>query len=457
MAVCSAALGSSKKKKKQKRKRDSAPEGPAQEDPIQHSDHSSDHVRGKGETKERKRERRREHPRHRSSAHPESDSSSSDGEAWREARSWSREKAKRGRRRSASHRDKEAWGRQDGGRGGGRGGGRDKIELQSVGSGDGKENQEKVVSLENGSGVKNRWSERGGARKERRSSPHQQGTGSKSCSPAGSTSLAEEAEREGQITKRYQERGTGGGDMSAPSPRRYGGCNAPDVCSDDELEVCRICHCEGDEGCPLITPCHCTGSLGFVHQGCLNQWIKSSDTRCCELCQYDFVMETHLKPLRKWEKLQMSTNERRKILCSVMFHLVSIGCVLWSLYVLINRTLHEINLGRNTDDMWRISVVKYYTAEGVLEWPFWMKLVVVAIGVTGGLVFMYIQCKVYWSLWKRLKAFNRVITVQNCPEKSPPTNAALANGKHPETVEVPIGPAPEVIQTDSDPAEENPV
>lgn len=62
---------------------------------------------------------------------------------------------------------------------------------------------------------------------------------------------------------------------------------------------CRICHCEGDDESPLITPCHCTGSLRFVHQACLQQWIKSSDTRCCELCKYEFIMETKLKPLRK--------------------------------------------------------------------------------------------------------------------------------------------------------------
>lgn len=64
----------------------------------------------------------------------------------------------------------------------------------------------------------------------------------------------------------------------------------------------RICHCEGDDESPLITPCHCTGSLHFVHQACLQQWIKSSDTRCCELCKYEFIMETKLKPLRKVRK-----------------------------------------------------------------------------------------------------------------------------------------------------------
>uniref|UniRef100_A0A672S8J0 RING-CH-type domain-containing protein n=1 Tax=Sinocyclocheilus grahami TaxID=75366 RepID=A0A672S8J0_SINGR len=108
-----------------------------------------------------------------------------------------------------------------------------------------------------------------------------------------------------------------------------------------------ICHCEGDEECALITPCRCTGSLRFVHQGCLHQWIKSSDTRCCELCKYAFIMETHLKPLRKWEKLQMSTSERRKIFCSVTFHLAAVVCVIWSLYVLIDRTTEEIRQGKN--------------------------------------------------------------------------------------------------------------
>ncbi|XP_029377757.1 E3 ubiquitin-protein ligase MARCHF8 isoform X1 [Echeneis naucrates] len=167
-------------------------------------------------------------------------------------------------------------------------------------------------------------------------------------------------------------------------------------------DCCRICHCEGDDESPLITPCHCTGSLRFVHQACLQQWIKSSDTRCCELCKYEFIMETKLKPLRKWEKLQMTASERRKIMCSVTFHVIAITCVVWSLYVLIDRTADEIRqAGR---------------IPGILEWPFWTKLVVVAIGFTGGLVFMYVQCKVYIHLWRRLKAYNRVIYVQNRPE-----------------------------------------
>ena len=69
---------------------------------------------------------------------------------------------------------------------------------------------------------------------------------------------------------------------------------------EDEGDLCRICQMgEDSPGNPLIQPCHCTGSLRYVHQSCLQQWIKSSDTRCCELCKYEFIMETKLKPLRK--------------------------------------------------------------------------------------------------------------------------------------------------------------
>ena len=71
-----------------------------------------------------------------------------------------------------------------------------------------------------------------------------------------------------------------------------------------------------------------------------------------------------VKPLTEWEKLDMSSLERRKLCCSITFHLVAITCVIWSLYVLIERTTHEIE-------------------EGDLQWPFWTKLIVVAIGFTG--------------------------------------------------------------------------
>lgn len=78
----------------------------------------------------------------------------------------------------------------------------------------------------------------------------------------------------------------------------------------------------------------------------------------------------------------MSRVERRKVACSVGFHAVALACVAWSLYVLIDRTY--VDMGR-----------------GALGWEFWIKLAVVAIGFAGGLVFMYVQCKMYAQLFAR--------------------------------------------------------
>ncbi|XP_011475070.3 uncharacterized protein LOC101155329 isoform X1 [Oryzias latipes] len=396
------------------------------------------------------RNRRELPPRLRCSGAQESHSSSED-ETRRETRSWSQEKARRARRRSVSSREREAANGQQGDKA-------ETMELQSVDSNEGKENQPLVES----GGLKKRHSIVGSTKRDghvsqrERSRSKENEKSCKSRSPRGSSSLGEGGEE--LITKKYQERGSGDGDMSVPTPQKHCGVNGglPRPCSEDsELEVCRICHCEGDDEFPLIMPCRCTGSLSFVHQACLNQWIKSSDTRCCELCKFDFIMETKLKPLNKWEKLHMSKSERRKIFCSVLFHLIAILCMLWSVYILVKRTTEEIKLGKN-DEFWRVSLLKSYEQQGVLEWPFWTKLIVVAIGFTGGLIFMYIQCKVYLQLWRRLKAFNRIITVQNCPEKnlhkSQTQCSALTNGKH-ETVEVPVTPAPiptPEAQVDSD-------
>lgn len=46
----------------------------------------------------------------------------------------------------------------------------------------------------------------------------------------------------------------------------------------------------------------------------------------------------------------MTASERRKIMCSVTFHVIAITCVVWSLYVLIDRTAEEIKQGQVTGE-----------------------------------------------------------------------------------------------------------
>lgn len=191
----------------------------------------------RGEKKERSFRTRRElPPRLRCAGALQSDSSS-EGDTWRQARSWSKEKARRARRRSGSSRERDE---PNGCRGGTDR--REIMELQSVGSDEGKENKPRA---EDSAGLKKRHSNQGSMKRDGRVSQREGSRcrDKKSCrsrSPRGSSSLAEDAEE--LITKRYQEKGAGGGDMSVPTAQKHCGVNGgtPGLCSDDsELEVCR--------------------------------------------------------------------------------------------------------------------------------------------------------------------------------------------------------------------------
>lgn len=69
--------------------------------------------------------------------------------------------------------------------------------------------------------------------------------------------------------------------------------------SQNSGDICRICHCESEPGNPLMTPCYCSGSLKYVHQSCLQQWLTASETNSCELCKFPFIMHTKIKPFNE--------------------------------------------------------------------------------------------------------------------------------------------------------------
>ncbi|KAK9135933.1 hypothetical protein Syun_015263 [Stephania yunnanensis] len=52
---------------------------------------------------------------------------------------------------------------------------------------------------------------------------------------------------------------------------------------EEEGDVCRICRNPGDADNPLRYPCACSGSIKFVHQECLLQWLNHSNARQCEV------------------------------------------------------------------------------------------------------------------------------------------------------------------------------
>ncbi|OZJ02188.1 hypothetical protein BZG36_05494, partial [Bifiguratus adelaidae] len=56
----------------------------------------------------------------------------------------------------------------------------------------------------------------------------------------------------------------------------------------DEEEICRVCRCEGTPEAPLFHPCKCSGSIRYVHEDCLIEWLSHSRKKYCELCKHPF-------------------------------------------------------------------------------------------------------------------------------------------------------------------------
>lgn len=56
----------------------------------------------------------------------------------------------------------------------------------------------------------------------------------------------------------------------------------------EDPDTCRICRGEGTDEEQLFYPCKCSGSIKFVHQACLVEWLSHSQKKYCELCKTPF-------------------------------------------------------------------------------------------------------------------------------------------------------------------------
>lgn len=100
--------------------------------------------------------------------------------------------------------------------------------------------------------------------------------------------------------------------------------------SDHGGPICKICHTVGRDDDPLISPCRCSGTMQYIHCGCLMRWLEISCKRSrkppsCELCQYQYHWHKKFK-VRHWQFPHCS---RRDITLHVMFFLsviVMIAC-----------------------------------------------------------------------------------------------------------------------------------
>ncbi|KAI1728346.1 RING-variant domain-containing protein [Ditylenchus destructor] len=65
----------------------------------------------------------------------------------------------------------------------------------------------------------------------------------------------------------------------------------------NQMGICRICLEETDIK-NLLSPCNCKGTAAYVHQICLEIWLKTSRVKTCETCKGEYEkVNKGLKPL----------------------------------------------------------------------------------------------------------------------------------------------------------------
>lgn len=64
---------------------------------------------------------------------------------------------------------------------------------------------------------------------------------------------------------------------------------------DSGEKICKICHSSEEDESRFAHPCKCKGSLKYIHTECLNEWIKLTNTKKCDICNYPFKFQKKFK------------------------------------------------------------------------------------------------------------------------------------------------------------------
>ena len=80
--------------------------------------------------------------------------------------------------------------------------------------------------------------------------------------------------------------------------------SSTNVQSNDYPLVCRLCHGQGTNDEPLISPCNCLGTMRYLHQSCLQRLIKNENIKSCELCKCKFIIHAETKPFKQVKSKQ---------------------------------------------------------------------------------------------------------------------------------------------------------
>ncbi|PIL24929.1 hypothetical protein GSI_12816 [Ganoderma sinense ZZ0214-1] len=56
----------------------------------------------------------------------------------------------------------------------------------------------------------------------------------------------------------------------------------------EEQDTCRICSAPAEPEQPLFYPCKCSGTIRYIHQDCLTEWLAHSKKKTCDVCKHPY-------------------------------------------------------------------------------------------------------------------------------------------------------------------------
>ncbi|RPD64449.1 hypothetical protein L226DRAFT_484485 [Lentinus tigrinus ALCF2SS1-7] len=56
----------------------------------------------------------------------------------------------------------------------------------------------------------------------------------------------------------------------------------------EEQDTCRICSAPAEPDQPLFHPCKCSGTIRYIHQDCLTEWLAHSRKKTCDVCKHPY-------------------------------------------------------------------------------------------------------------------------------------------------------------------------
>ncbi|KNC99656.1 uncharacterized protein SPPG_09243 [Spizellomyces punctatus DAOM BR117] len=105
---------------------------------------------------------------------------------------------------------------------------------------------------------------------------------------------------------------------------------------EEEVEICRVCRCPSTPDQPLYYPCKCSGSMKYVHQDCLEEWLQHSRKRQCEICNHAFAF-TPIYSDRAPERISvwffLSIVSRRIVSLARLYLRVFFAAFVWLIWV----------------------------------------------------------------------------------------------------------------------------